>query len=77
MKLGLAGNCVIGLRISGAKSVDLDHFGGNADIVIEDDKIVEGSKAIAQNQASNIQHPDIRKIDAINKIVPPGLIEKM
>jgi len=51
---------------------------GNADTVFEDGKIariVEVRQATAPNRASNIQHPDLRIIDACNKIVTTGLID--
>jgi dihydroorotase len=66
------------IRITGGRLIDPGHFDGIADIVVEDGKIAkifEGNQVIAQNQASNIQHPDLRIIDASNKIVTPGLID--
>jgi len=49
-------------RITGGRVIDPGHYIGAADIVVEDGKIakvVEGGRTIGQNQASNIQRPDI------------------
>lgn len=66
------------IRITGGRIIDPGHFDGKADIVIEDGKIaqiIEGSRSQASDQASNIQRPELRIIDARNKIVTPGLID--
>ena len=66
------------IRITGGRIIDPGHFDGIADIVVEDGKIariVEDGQSIDQHQASNIQHPDTRIIDATDKIVTPGLID--
>ncbi len=66
------------IRINGGRIIDPGHFDGTADIVVEDGKIariVENEPLIAPDQASNIQHPDLRIIDASGRIVTPGLID--
>jgi dihydroorotase len=66
------------IRITGGRLIDPGHFDGIAEIIVDNGKIaeiVEGSRAIDQNQASNIQHPELRIIDASHKIVTPGLID--
>ena len=66
------------IRIAGGRIIDPGHFDGTADIVVEDGKIariVENSRHIAPDHASNTQHPESRIIDATGKIVTPGLID--
>ena len=66
------------LRITGGRIIDPGHFDGIADITVQDGKIVklvEYHQPVANEGASNIQHPEPRIIDAAGKIVTPGLID--
>jgi len=66
------------IRITGGRIIDPGHFDGNADIFVEDGKIVkivEEGKSEVQDRASNIQRSEPRIIDATDKIVTPGLID--
>jgi dihydroorotase len=64
--------------IIGGRLIDPGHFDGIADIRVENGKIseiVEKEAAQTRDEASNIQHPELRIIDAFGKIVTPGLID--
>jgi len=66
------------IRIAGGRIIDPGHFDGIADIVVKDGKIagiVESEQLVVPDQASKIQHPDLRIIDATGRIVTPGLID--
>jgi len=66
------------IRITGGRIIDPGHFDGNADIFVEDGKIVkivEERHSDVLDRSSNIQHPEHRIIDATDKIVTPGLID--
>jgi len=59
--------------------IDPGHFGEIADKVIEDGeiaRIIENGQPVGLHRASNIQHTDPRIIDAANKILTPGLIDR-
>ena len=66
------------IRITGGRLIDPGHFDGLADILIEDGKIfqiVENKAGLKGQPASNTQHAGARIIDAVGKIVTPGLID--
>ena len=65
-------------QIAGGRIIDPGHFDGNADLIVEDGKIlriVENSGSGDPDHVSNSQHPESRIIDASGKIVVPGLID--
>jgi dihydroorotase len=64
--------------IQGGRVIDLGHLDAIADLVIEDDKITEiirrSDKELPAAEASR-QIPNVRIIDACEKIVCPGFID--
>jgi dihydroorotase len=66
------------IQITGGRIIDPGNFDGNADIFVEDGKIVkivEKGQSDVLDRASNIQRPGPRIIDATGKIITPGLID--